>query len=637
MKSLIFRLLVLALSIGVNTANAQQFKWVTGGGSIDAISSGTVSTQFMCTDNNGNIYALTNVSNISITADTFTYTTAYGNPNLLVTSYNCSGQMRWAKLVYSANGAGADGIAYDSLHGYIYVAGTFLHVAGPLHVGYDTTIPSPSYMAKGLIQLDTVGHFNWIRFVGNNTIASYGALEGLGHPLAVDGANNAHYLCYMKSGVVLMPGDTSHYGVYDLSYNTSGSLLSAVRLDLDSQWYLTGAVIDPSTNKLYVCGDHNNSFGAGTDTTFAAAFDASRNQLWLHIAGHGTNDNGIGSVSIDSIKNLRFTGGTNGVAYFYFNGDSVMRTYSTYNMSVIMTTDTNGNPTKFKHFDGNTSVNNLVGHTIVNNKIAAIGTFAGLVKDGITTLNTASGIWLPYMPVIDTAGSTLQLQEIHADAGHNQGTSITSDKIGNIYIGGSVADSIWANNGATSIPAYHSIGGTTGFFIMKFGYDCNCTTAPTASYTDTGIHLTKTFVFSGSASNIDSIVWSFGDGLTDTGMSIAHTYADTGTYHVCVTVYSGCGNDSFCSNVLVYYPVSTPPFSVENIRVYPNPVKDQLTVSGILQPTSYTIENAIGVVLQKGTLNKSGALSLQNYPSGLYMLNLIDQKGEHIVFKITKE
>ncbi len=211
------------------TSNAQQFIWAKGGGTIFDFSSlpsyENESVEFMCTDPNGNVYAVSQVGNDPVTADTF-HASPYGaEQNILLTSYSCSGQMRWAKLIASSGGPSwALGITADSL-GHLYVSG--IMPGGTLHIGNDTTLPGAVYDLAALVQFDTSGHFNWIRYVGNNTMASYDVTGTIRGALTIDGANNAHFIPYIGSGAVLMPSVTSVYGSYDLTYNPAGTLLSA--------------------------------------------------------------------------------------------------------------------------------------------------------------------------------------------------------------------------------------------------------------------------------------------------------------------------------------------------------------------------------------------------------------------------
>jgi hypothetical protein len=546
---------ITILLIGcIFNAEAQKFQWVKGGG---ASSSTNQYAAYMCTDPHGNVYALNIIGgNAPITADTFHSSFYYGTNNIiLITSYNCNGQMRWAKPIGSSDGVTPYGISSDSL-GNVYIGAEYVHIHGPLYVGNDTTIAGGSYLAEGILQLDTSGHLNWIRFVGNNTSASFGSLPGYGSPLICDANNNAHYFVYAKSGVLIMTGVTSIYGVYDITYNTAGNMLSSVRLDLDSEWYLHGVIIDPVTNKLYVSGEVNMGMGAGVDTFFAAAFDASRHKLWQYFCGHG-DDDGIGAITLDQFKHLHFCGNAQAVSgptTFSFNGDSVVRVHYNGDMGIILTTDTNGHTLWIKNFDGSLNVNTLNGITqLPNGKVASTGTFAGVVINGYDSIVTPSGEGqIPYLVIVDSAGDLENIQQIYGDGFYDAGNVITSDIVGNVYVGGQSVDSIWA--GIPPIPAFHSVGGATDFFVMKYGVDCSCTSMPIAApFTDTGIH-TIGFTYTGSTTGLDSVVWNFDDGSMDTGTTALHTYSVAGTYRPCVTIYTDCGSDMYCNNLVVLIP-----------------------------------------------------------------------------------
>jgi len=544
-------LCILTFLINANCIHAQQFQWVHGGG---ATSSTNEQTDFMCTDPHGNIYALSLVGNGPVTADTFNGT-AYSSPdNILITSYNCNGQMRWAKLITSSGGDCTPyGIAADSL-GNIYVAGNYYQSGQTTYIGHDTAIhgTASQYLIIGLVQFDTSGHFNWIRYVGNNTLATAEGTGALYNPITLDNANNVHYFCYVRSGVTLMAGVTSVYGTYDLTYNPAGTLLSAVRLDLDSEFYIQGGVIDPATKKLYAYGQGGTS--GGLDTFFAAAYDASRNLIWQYFADAGATGYAsyITGVALDHSKHLHFAGGGD-FSSFGFNGDTVYNTHFSglTDISVIMTTDTNGTVEWIKHYDGDLDINGFNAITLLpNNKIAAIGTFEGeVIDDGGTNVITPAGDGAgPYFVIVDSAGDLQTMQQIYGIGTYNDGLAATSDKVGNLYIGGDVQDSIWA--GTPPIPAYHSIGGTSDFFVMKYGVACSCTSMPVAAYTSTGTS-TVSFTYTGTTTGIDSMRWNFGDGGTSTLTNPTYTYTAAGTFQACVTVYTDCGHDSICNDFVI--------------------------------------------------------------------------------------
>ena len=565
-------------------AQAQtQFQWAKGGGTPWGNTSGASgrdeAARFMCTDPNGNVYVLSYVGPAApLVADTFyrasgTYALAYGginNDNLLITSYNCSGQMRWAKLVGTEYDNQAFGITADKL-GNIYIAGEFAHSSGTpstdkVYIGYDTTITGFLDDVTAVMQFDTLGHFNWMQFIGNNTYVA-ATTTGTGYgDIIVDGANNAHFLAYFPSGAPLMTGVTSHCGVYDMTYNPSGTLLSAVRLDMDSEWTLHGAVIDPVTNKLYMYGEVNQGLAPGiVDTFFAAAFDASRNKLWMYFCGYG-DDDGVDGVVMGKDKSLYFSGAADphsGETRFVFNGDSLLAPY--FALSILMKTDTNGKVEWIRSTGDHLSINGFYGITLLpNNKVACVGLFAGTLYYGndtsiyyydIDSLTTPAGFgYSPYLAIYDSAGNMQTIQQIFGDGFYNGSYAITSDNTSNVYVGGKVVDSIYGSG----IPAYHTVGGNTDFFVMKYGVSCSCTTPPLASYTSSGTH-TVSFNYTGTPTGLDSVTWNFGDGDTAFGLTPIHTYTVPGTYNACAIGYNTCGTDIHCNSIVI--PCFTPPVS----------------------------------------------------------------------------
>jgi PKD repeat protein len=554
---------VALLFVTIASLHAQQFNWVKGGGTTEDVAGDGApdreGTYYMCTDPHGNVYALNLVGRDPLYADTFYSSGVVSPSNVFITSYNCAGQMRWAKLIASDySQCTPDGIIADSL-GHVYVTGHFANMDMHLSIGYDTTIPGPTHQAAGIMQFDTLGHFNWLKYIGDNSLITYVGVRKI--IPRTDAANNVHCFTYMKSGVQITPTVTSHYGMYDLVYNPAGTLISHVRIDLDSQWFFNSVVIDQATNKLYVSGQLNQTIYGGffLDSFFAAAFDASRNLSWMYFCGHG-GDNGIGGIVMDQAKHLHFCGSAQSpltdTTKFWYNGDSVSNIYYPYYaMGIILTTDTNGHALWIKTVESSTSVAALLSITLLpNGKIAAAGRGAGVLTDGTTTIVTTEQV--PYMVIVDSTGDLQTLKQIYGDDFYNGANVITSDKVGNIYIGGYVTDSIWA--GPPMIPAYHTVGGPSDFFVAKYGVSCSCTAMPAAAFTFTvtGIH-TIGATYTGTTAGVDSIVWNFGDGYTGTGMTALHTYTTTSTFHFCVTVYTNCGHDSDCTTIVV--PCMGPP------------------------------------------------------------------------------
>jgi len=163
-----------------------------------------------------------------------------------------------------------------------------------------------------------------------------------------------------------------------------------------------------------------------------------------------------------------------------------------------------------------------------------------------------------------------------------------------------------------------------------------CAGAPIASFTDSGTH-TVSFTYTGTTTGLDSVVWNFGDGHTDTGLNPHHIYATTDTYHVCVTVYTYCGKDSACSNIIVH-TVGVPSVAIANIQVYPNPAGDELNVTGVLQNTNYRLLTVTGVAVSSGVLHSgNNVIGTKNIIPGVYVFELTDLDGNRNMVRVVKE
>ena len=544
----VIAVVLVSVFANVREVSAQDFKWFRGGGSTDDLSSSYYieGSYFMCTDPNGNVYSLNMVGNNSIVADTF-HTGAYGSlNNILLTSYNCSGQLRWAKLLASNS---ADlfplGFTVDSI-GHIYVAGIFPH--GSFHIGSDTVVPT-GHTVAATIQLDTLGHYNWIRYVGQNTIAGEAA-STLGYgSIFVDSLENVHFLKLFKPGCQITSTTTSVYGTYDLTYNTAGTLLRVQQLQLDSTWGVKGAAIDRYSQKLYLFSEYNNTLSSSIFKSRVASFDTSRSLIWLDSVVSTTGNGVFSGITTDGIGHVYFAGC--GQGNIYFAGDTVFGMSGSN--AFIAKADTACHLKWMRGLQG-TLYNDLYAFTLLpGNKMAATGTILGTIaSDGYSLTSYAGETYNPYFTVLDTGGYVHTLQQIHGSGSQDHGTSIASDRVGNLYFGGVVIDSVWGG----SATGYRTHGGNSDFFIMKYGVDCSCSSMPIAYYVDTASsHIvggdTVRFAYTGTTAGTDSVRWNFGDGGTSTVTNPVHIYTAAGSFTACVTVYSSCGNDLHCTDIFV--------------------------------------------------------------------------------------
>lgn len=141
-------------------------------------------------------------------------------------------------------------------------------------------------------------------------------------------------------------------------------------------------------------------------------------------------------------------------------------------------------------------------------------------------------------------------------------------------------------------------------------------------------------------------VWDFGDGTTVTGQYPSHTYAQNGSYYVCLTVSDnlfGC-TSTYCDTVSVLNRASG--FSINVIDpasvgveeeavvtasdLYPNPVNDNAVVTisadkaGVVQ---ISLVNTLGALVNIenmpiGIGANNYQLDMSNLPAGIYFLNI---------------
>lgn len=558
LKSILFFVVFFFFNIGA--ASAQQFKWVRGGGTGASLVTypNDEGVYYMCTDYNGNIYTLSVVGYGTVIADTFSQVSPFLGVNALFSSYTCSGQMRFSKLIGSSANALPQGLALDSF-GHVYLAVDLPHGTGShfVNLGYDTSFSTFINNRESIIQYDTSGHLHWMRFVGNNSATSY-TVGGNGTMLAIGRNNNPHLISYMRSGVVISPSFTSVFGTQDMEYDSSGNLLSCHRLQLDSSLAGSGAATDKQSGKLYLYGARSPAFSDSSFHPYLAAFDTNRHLIWKDTLSNPYYPNNVvfSSIVVDSGGHLYLSGVGPRVAVY--KNDSVKNLLSTpftpsAPVSFVLKTDTAGNPFWMNGFSGSTGVNSLLGLTLMPaNKLAVVGYMGGKVKNGYDSIVSYTGEGHNSdFAILDTGGNVLTLQQIHGTGFYDQAKVVVADAAGSLYIGGQVESNTW---GGTITP-YSTVGGNTDFYIMKYGVDCSCTGGPLAAYTSTGSY-TVNFTYTGPTASLDSVRWTFGDGGTSTALNPVHGYPSAGTYHACVKVYAPCGSDIHCTDVVTICTVN---------------------------------------------------------------------------------
>jgi hypothetical protein len=166
-------------------------------------------------------------------------------------------------------------------------------------------------------------------------------------------------------------------------------------------------------------------------------------------------------------------------------------------------------------------------------------------------------------------------------------------------------------------------------------------------------------------SNGSSYVWSIA-GISNTSNFPVITVPFTGSYILCLTVTNanGCvatycdsltidstgivqrnAQTEFTINVVSpaqitgFSPTSIKNISATNSEIFPNPFSNSFTINNASSDRiNYEVYSIDGKIVQQGIItNKVETINAESLTSGLYMLSLINSKGERSVTKINKK
>jgi PKD repeat protein len=84
-----------------------------------------------------------------------------------------------------------------------------------------------------------------------------------------------------------------------------------------------------------------------------------------------------------------------------------------------------------------------------------------------------------------------------------------------------------------------------------------------AGFMYTNSNINYDFTDTNSMNDVSTSWWSFGDGATDSGMNVSHTYATTDSFMVCLTVSNMCGLDTICEWIEVTCPLPTADYAFD--------------------------------------------------------------------------
>ncbi len=144
--------------------------------------------------------------------------------------------------------------------------------------------------------------------------------------------------------------------------------------------------------------------------------------------------------------------------------------------------------------------------------------------------------------------------------------------------------------------------------------------------------------FSDLSENATSWEWNFGDGNTSDLQNPTHTYAENGTYEVCLIASNNanCESESFCLDVTVEKDngggLSIKNNSKSQINIFPNPTSDFVLFS---EQVSGSIADLTGRVIFNFNLQNN--IDISALPAGVYTLKLQGNEDKIHTQKIIKK
>lgn len=143
------------------------------------------------------------------------------------------------------------------------------------------------------------------------------------------------------------------------------------------------------------------------------------------------------------------------------------------------------------------------------------------------------------------------------------------------------------------------------------------------------------------------VFWDFGDGFTSTAMNPSHTYIQSGTYIVSLTVFNdaGCQDTKADTIQVIDMSVGTENYAADltQVTVFPNPTDGTFEVilkeDGLRAPEYLELFDLLGQPIQRIRTANTGErrfmFDLAGRPSGMYLLIASIEQGK-VIRKVVK-
>jgi len=511
---------------------------------------------------------------------------ALGERDIFVTKLDSSGNFLWAKRIGGEAWEQGNSLALDAA-GNIFLTGYFTGTAdfdpGPDVFNLSSAGGSDVFVAK----LDFAGNFLWAKRMG-------GPLWDSGNSLALDPAGNVCITGDFAETVDFDPGmavfnltSAGNRDIFVSKLDAAGNFLWARRMG-GTAWDEGNSLAIAATGDIYLTGGFNgiadfdpgpslfHLTSTGAMDIFVTKLDTAGNLIWAKQMGGAGTDNGS-ALTVDAVGNIYITGSFVGTADFdpgpgVFN----LSTPGGYREIFVIKLDALGNflwanrmGGTFDDFGHSLTVD-AAGNIHITGRFRNTGDFDP--GPGVFNLSSAGYDDIFVLKLSQPAALAVSLANTTPAtcAGNSDGSASI------IASGGVPPLSCLWSNAATGFNVDGLAPGTYSVTVTDAGGQTQSVSvtvavespSPTAGFTS--IVNGGSGSFANTSTAAATYFWDFGDGNTDTQENPGHSYTQSGTYTVTLTVSNLCGNDSATQTievVLCQPPVTA--FTVDKNEVCP--------------------------------------------------------------------
>ncbi|MGB3591040.1 MAG: T9SS type A sorting domain-containing protein [Nonlabens sp.] len=588
-------------------AGAQEFVWAGRGGGTNNFSNQLPQEFFqyehirdIVVDSQDNYYYLAIISGGATDLDGVPFTNYNGTQtrsDLLLFSTDCSGNLRWQKVIGNHSTLETQNLTIDDQDN-VYLSGYIAPRFSPFNSGvhFDTDVvitstlgindPGPHNKSIFLIKYDAQGVFQWLQRPQEDMVALAGwqSTYAFGHYTQGDGTT--HWLVTMGAGAHLDGAYTLTGQTYAiLRFDPAGTFIDATPIDMvisgGFSSYSFNFTMDEMLDRYYLSYKRNTS--SGTSMTFYG------NQ----------SDHGMGIVAIERgsgnlVWNQESTGSTNGSDIQELRVDDQSNLYVTGKSNQATS---NGN----------------------------VESFAGYVFDQVRPGLPGFLLTAPYLIKLDQDGALLW------------GTNPTRGTRARSY------DIALYGNEVAIATGLEGAGDWGGVDFMR----------PPGSFSHEVVVM-RFDTLTGNALSLSDVTGSTSGDEEATAIAVdSHgNYAVGGFFknqvflgHPNINTISNntTGASDFWYGKLARTDCAGVPLhnkeagTVLETSIYPNPATHGVNINGTVDFQGYTIHDTTGKQLRNGRLDRDRYVPLDGLHTGIYMLTLESDKGELVTVKLVKK